>query len=95
MANVQISKEDAMLLERLVDDIVNINDRARCSDKFFRTHFMDRIKVGNIEGTFKHLRDALATARSEAEAPIVATTAIAEIPAAPTKRTNGKQPDET
>lgn len=55
---IEISEESARAVIRLLDDIIDVQSRARCSDAFFRSHFMDIIKAGNATGAFTDLRTA-------------------------------------
>lgn len=60
MANsIEISREDAYFLHRLVTDIIEIDGRARCSDSYFRSHFMSVIKTGLASGAYERLDKAL------------------------------------
>lgn len=58
-STVEISREDAYAIRRLLADIMDIDSRARCSDRFFRSHFTDYLKVMRAAGTIQHLDNAL------------------------------------
>ena len=59
---ITISKDAANAIRYLVEDIINVHERANCSDKFFRTHFMNVVQAGIINGAYKELYDALSDA---------------------------------
>ena len=56
---VQITENQAYALKRLLDDIMDIDSRARCSDKFFRSHFTDLVKACIATDTYSELKRAL------------------------------------
>ena len=56
---VQITESQASILKCLLDDIMDIESRARCSDKFFRSHFNDLVKSAIITGAYAELKRAL------------------------------------
>ena len=58
---IEISREDAYFLHRLLTDIIEIDGRARCSDSYFRSHFMSVIKSGLASGAYQRLDKALTT----------------------------------
>ena len=72
--NIVLSERDAYALKYLIDDILEVDNRANCSDRFFRTHFMNVVKAGIVNGTYANLSSALEglTAEPEpaAEAPV-------------------------
>ena len=59
MEGVMISRESAYLLSRLLDELIEIDRRAACSDRYFRQHFMSVVKAGIAGGTFEELREQL------------------------------------
>ena len=69
MENVQISRKAACALSALVSDIATIDTRARCSDKFFRQHFMLVVNTIVQTGTLKELEGALRASEAEPEVP--------------------------
>lgn len=56
---VQLTESQAYALKRLLDDIMDIDSRARCSDKFFRSHFTDMVKVCIATDAYAELKRAL------------------------------------
>lgn len=56
---VQLTEPQAYALKRLLDDIMDIDSRARCSDKFFRSHFNDMVKTAIVSGAYEELKRAL------------------------------------
>lgn len=56
---VQITESQAYALKRLLDDIMDIDSRARCSDKFFRSHFNDLVKTAIVSGVYAELKRTL------------------------------------
>lgn len=56
---IELSHEDAYILRRLLTELLDIDSRARCSDKFFRNHFMDMVKTMRAAGTLDRLSRAL------------------------------------
>lgn len=56
---IQITETQAYALKRLLEDIMDIDSRARCSDKFFRSHFNDMVKTAIVSGAYAELKRAL------------------------------------
>lgn len=56
---IQIPEQQALTLKRLLDDIIDIDSRARCSDKYFRSHFNNLVKTAVIMGAYDALKRAL------------------------------------
>ena len=56
---VQINESQAYALKRLLDDIMDIDSRARCSDKFFRSHFTNMVKACIATDAYAELKRAL------------------------------------
>ena len=59
---VTISEATARGLLRLLDEIMDIDSRANCSDKYFRTHFMAVAKANIATGGYRELKDAIEAA---------------------------------
>lgn len=59
---ITISEATARGLLRLLDEIMDIDSRANCSDKYFRTHFMAVTKANIVTGGYKELKDAIEAA---------------------------------
>lgn len=62
---VQITENQAYALKRLLEDIMDIDSRARCSDKFFRSHFNDMVKTSIVSGAYAELKRALEGDKNE------------------------------
>jgi len=56
---IQITESQAYGIKRLIEDIMDIDSRARCSDKFFRSHFNDMVKVCIANGAYGEIKRAL------------------------------------
>lgn len=59
MNTVQISAQAATALSALVSDISTIDTRAKCSDRFFRQHFMLVVNTIHQTGILRELEKAL------------------------------------
>ncbi len=59
MGEISISREGAYLLLRLLEEIVAIDRRAGCSDRYFRQHFMSAIRAASASGTLEELQRKL------------------------------------
>lgn len=66
---ITISREHAYALKYLLDDILNVQERANCSDRYFRTHFMNVVNAGISNGTYRAIAAAL-DEKPEAEAAV-------------------------
>ena len=62
---IQLTAAQAALIKNLLEEILAVNDRANCSDKFFRNHFMAIVKANVSSGTYKTLLDALNAPESD------------------------------
>ncbi len=72
MLNIQLSPSDANTLRYLMHEILDIDRRARCSDSYFRAHFMDIAKSGLSSGFYKRLTDELDRAAKAQEEALFA-----------------------
>ena len=62
---ITISEATANGLIMLLEDIMEIDSRANCSDKYFRTHFMAVAKANIVTGGYKELKDAIEAASAK------------------------------
>ena len=64
---VTLTRATAYGLLRFIIDIKDIDKRAKCSDGFFRAHFLDRIKALDAYGATIELQKAIEAADKVAE----------------------------
>lgn len=56
---IQITEQAAQTVLRLLEDVAAIDDRARCSDGYFRQHFTNMAKLPPILDAANEIKDAL------------------------------------
>lgn len=56
---VSISEQSARAVLRLLEDVRDVNDRARCSDAFFRQHFLTMARIPAIIDAAAEIKGAL------------------------------------
>ena len=57
--DIQISRQTAEALVYILDDILAVDQRAKCSDKFFRSHFVTLAKLPAAADALAELKVAL------------------------------------
>ena len=60
MSEIEISREAAYLILRLLEEFYALDARAGCSDRYFRQHFMSMVRAAMASGTLDQLRQRLA-----------------------------------
>lgn len=63
---IQITEQAAQTVLRLLEDVAAIDDRARCSDAYFRQHFVNMAKLPPIRDAANEIKVKLET-QAEAE----------------------------
>ena len=56
---IQITEQAARAVLRLLDDVTDIDCRARCSDAYFRQHFMTVARLPAVVDAAKEIREAM------------------------------------
>lgn len=56
---IQLDEASARRLSRFGEEVLNIDDRARCSDKYFRQHFIMLARNPYMQEAFSTLQSAL------------------------------------
>lgn len=67
---IQITEQSANAVLRLLEDVRDANERARCSDAYFRSHFLTMASLPGVT-------DAAAEIKAALEAPPVTTARAA------------------
>lgn len=56
---VILSQDAARVILRVLDEITDLDCRAKCSDKFFRAHFITLVTVPPVREAYAELRKAV------------------------------------
>lgn len=67
---IQISEQAARAVLRLLEDVRDVDERARCSDAYFRSHFVRLAKLPAISEAADEIKTAV-----DAELSVAATEA--------------------
>lgn len=70
---VTIEESVAAALLRMVEDVLEIEQRANCSDRYFRTHYTDMARAQIAAGSYGKLKAALEGATAQEESTILQT----------------------
>ena len=56
---IQISEESARIIARVLEDILDIQNRASCSDRYFRQHFINLVTAPPVKDARTELDKAI------------------------------------
>lgn len=80
---IQITEQAANAVLRLLEDVRDADERARCSDAYFRSHFLTIARLPDVAGAANEIKAAL-----EAP-PEITTTTTARVSRTKKTKTDG------